>query len=154
MSLIQMSISATILVVVIIILRALLIHKLPKRTFMILWMLVLFRLIVPLSIPSIFSIYSWIPSNTLWEERTSEILTENPNPNFVMNNHLPYQEDGEQKVENQTQNVLSVENLQLILKLVWLIGFSVCGAFFTIVYRKGKCKFQSSNLVESEHWRK
>jgi len=45
-----MSITAAILILVIIVVRQLTIHKLPKRTFMILWGVVLLRLFIPISI--------------------------------------------------------------------------------------------------------
>ena len=62
MNLLQMSLSGAVLIVAIIIIRALFLHKLPKKTFTILWTLVLIRLLLPFSIPSSFSIYSWFPS--------------------------------------------------------------------------------------------
>ena len=63
MTLLQMSMSAAILIVVITVLRAVSIHKLPKKTFLFLWGVALFRLLLPISVPSIFSIYSWIPQS-------------------------------------------------------------------------------------------
>lgn len=62
MNLLQMSLSGAVLIVAIIVIRALFLHKLPKKTFTILWTLVLIRLLLPFSIPSSFSIYSWFPS--------------------------------------------------------------------------------------------
>ena len=52
MSLLQMSFSGTIIILVIILVRALAIHKLPKRIFVLLWE-------VAFSIPSIISVYSF-----------------------------------------------------------------------------------------------
>jgi len=49
MSVLQMSIVAAILILVIIVVRRLAIHKLPKKTFMILWGVVLLRLLIPFS---------------------------------------------------------------------------------------------------------
>ena len=62
MNLLRMSLSGAVLITVIIVIRALFLHKLPKKTFTILWTLVLIRLLLPFSIPSSFSIYSWFPS--------------------------------------------------------------------------------------------
>ena len=62
MNLLRMSLSGAVLIVAIIVIRALFLHKLPKKTFTILWTLVLIRLLLPFSIPSSFSIYSWLPS--------------------------------------------------------------------------------------------
>lgn len=63
MSLIRMSFSASIMIIVIIILRTFLINKLPKKTFLILWTIVLLRLLIPFSFPSTFSIYFLISQN-------------------------------------------------------------------------------------------
>ncbi|MCL2404826.1 MAG: M56 family metallopeptidase [Defluviitaleaceae bacterium] len=49
MNVLQMSIAAAILILVIIVVRQLAIHKLPKKTFMILWGVVLLRLLIPFS---------------------------------------------------------------------------------------------------------
>ena len=47
MDLLTMSISAAVMIAAIVILRALLIDRLPKTTFLILWAVVLLRLLVP-----------------------------------------------------------------------------------------------------------
>ena len=56
MSLLQMSFSGAILIVAVIVVRAVSINKLPKRTFLALWGIVLFRLLIPFSIPSMLSV--------------------------------------------------------------------------------------------------
>ncbi len=63
MSLLQMSYSGAVMIGVVIVIRALTINRLPKRTFLILWGIVLLRLMVPFSIPSAFSVYSLIERN-------------------------------------------------------------------------------------------
>lgn len=64
MSLIRMSFSASIMIIVIIILRTVLMNKLPKKTFLMLWTIVLLRLLIPFSFPSTFSIYFLISQNS------------------------------------------------------------------------------------------
>lgn len=64
MNLMQMSLSAAAMILAIIVLRALTIEKLPKKTFVVLWWVVLLRLVVPFSIPSALSIYSLLPMPT------------------------------------------------------------------------------------------
>jgi len=61
-SLIQMSIAGAVMIVVIILIRALAINRLPKITFTILWVVVTARLLVPVSVPSVFSVYSLFDS--------------------------------------------------------------------------------------------
>lgn len=61
MSLWAMSLSGAVMIIAIVILRALLINQLPKKTFLILWGIVMVRLVIPFTAPSAFSIYSLIP---------------------------------------------------------------------------------------------
>lgn len=56
-SLMEMSIIGAILIIVIIILRALLINRMPKKVFLVLWATALARLILPFSLSSPVSIY-------------------------------------------------------------------------------------------------
>lgn len=57
MSLLEMSLSGGVLAAVIVIIRAVTINRLPKRTFMVLWGVALARLLVPFSLASPFSLY-------------------------------------------------------------------------------------------------
>lgn len=58
MGILQMSGAGAILILVTILLRAICINRLPKKTFLILWGIALCRLLLPVSIPSRFSIYT------------------------------------------------------------------------------------------------
>ena len=58
MRLLQMSLAGGVMIVVITVLRALAINKVPKKTFLLLWTAALLRLLVPFSLPSRLSIYS------------------------------------------------------------------------------------------------
>lgn len=64
MSLLQMSFFGAVFIIAVVIIRAFTINKLPKKTFLVLWDIVLLRLLIPFSIPSILSIYSFIGENT------------------------------------------------------------------------------------------
>lgn len=66
MGLLQMSLSGSVMIMAIIIIRALAINHLPKKTFLILWGIVLLRLMVPFSIPSVLSVYSLAERNEAW----------------------------------------------------------------------------------------
>ena len=60
LSLMQMSFSGAVFILVIIVVRAMAINRLPKKMFLILWSIALLRLLIPLSVPSVVSIYSVI----------------------------------------------------------------------------------------------
>lgn len=59
MSLMEMSFSGAVLILVILAVRAALKGRLPKRTFVALWMVALIRLLIPFSIPSAWSAYTF-----------------------------------------------------------------------------------------------
>lgn len=59
MSLLQMSFCGAVIILAVTLIRAVTIDRLPKRTFLVLWGIVLFRLLVPFEIPSAFSVYSF-----------------------------------------------------------------------------------------------
>src|SRR5699024_12704371 len=58
-----------ILILFIVVIRALAIHRLPKTTFLALWMIAALRLLLPFSIPLTFNIHIGLRS----EEHTSEL---------------------------------------------------------------------------------
>lgn len=139
MTLLQMSMSAAILIIIITVLRAVCIHKLPKKTFMCLWGLVLFRLLIPISIPSIFSIYSWIPQS---KPAVSESA-----------NHLPRLSlTSDMARDNITKN-LSTQNLFnfsfSLWTVVWMTGFLLCAIYFVMAYHRGIKKFKNSLPLET-----
>lgn len=57
-SLLEMSISGAVFIFAVVAIRAVAIYKLPKKTFLVLWELVLLRLLIPFSIPSELSVYA------------------------------------------------------------------------------------------------
>ena len=74
MSFLEMSFSAAILILVISLLRRFFLNKLPKRLFLVLWGIALFRLLVPVSVPSSLSIYTLIRR---WDNGQEDIASGN-----------------------------------------------------------------------------
>ena len=62
MTLLQMSFAGAVIILLITLIRALAINKVPKNTFIVLWGIVILRLLVPITVPSPFSIYSFFGS--------------------------------------------------------------------------------------------
>lgn len=60
MDIFQRSLSASVLIAAVVMIRALALHKLPKKTFLVLWGVVICRLLIPFSIPSRLSFYTGI----------------------------------------------------------------------------------------------
>jgi len=68
--LLEISLAGALLVALITIIRALAMHKLPKRTFLMLWGIVLVRLLVPVSVPAQTSVFNLRDVFEMW--RVSE----------------------------------------------------------------------------------
>ncbi len=68
MNLLKMSFSGGILILVIMVIRAVAKNRLPKRAFLILWAITFLRLLIPFSVPAVFSAYSLIGQNKLAAE--------------------------------------------------------------------------------------
>lgn len=64
MSVIEMTLEGAVIIAVIILVRSLTIHRLPKKAFLLLWAVALIRLLVPVRITSPASIYSVTPGIT------------------------------------------------------------------------------------------
>ena len=140
MSLLQMSISAAILIIVITVLRVLFIHKLPKKTFLVFWGIAVFRLLVPISIPSILSIYSWVPKTKLDIVDNFATLTLSE----TLSN-----ESGAGNIKTNIVNILPTSKQPFAFSLpaaVWLMGFTVFFLYGRFVIRL-KENFPYSNLT-------
>ena len=72
MSLLQMSFAGAVMILAITIIRALAINSLPKKTFLALWGIAVARLLLPFSLPSMFSVYSLI-GNLMWYKKSRHL---------------------------------------------------------------------------------
>ena len=79
-----MSLQASVLILVIMLLRRLFIHKLPKKTFLVLWAVVLCCLLLPVSIPSRFSVWN-IADNFISLQQITASNTIDPQPKITDN---------------------------------------------------------------------
>jgi len=144
MDIIQMSLSASVLIVAVVVIRAITLHKLPKKTFLALWGATVFRLLVPFSIPSRFSIYTGIHMvKQIFAEKAAESL---PGGIFVIPDraNLP----GTVKpvgISGIRATALSMSPFELI----WLAGLCVCALFFTAAYIKCCREFKMSLPVSN-----
>ena len=141
MSLLQMSFLGTVIILLIVVLRAVLISRLPKKTFLILWWIALIRLLVPFSIKSVTSIYSLLQSiySDINPVRTAQTTTFLP-----IHGNMP-----------ETANELSEVMLQRtetisILSVIWLAGLLLCFGFFAVSYIKCYREFRFSLPVEND----
>ena len=159
MSLVQMSLSAALMIVAIIILRALTIERFPKKTFLVLWWIALLRLLIPFSIPSVMSFYSWFDPNLPAVVEQSSAME---------STFEPVLDDSSETMENSTQFEMTpipdtdIEYVEVkpsksfseiffdMLPVIWGVGIGVIAAFFGINYWKGIREFRMSLPVENE----
>lgn len=114
MNLLEWSLSVSLLIAVIWVIRALTVKRLPKTTFLLLWGVAIFRLLIPFSLPSRFSIYNaflHFSAKTDAGTFSTEIAATGGIPFFTG---------------------------------IWLAGGLLCLLFFLVSYRRCRRKFQCS----------
>ena len=134
MRLLQMSLAGGVMIVVITVLRALAINKVPKKTFLLLWAAALLRLLVPFSLPSRLSIYSLLRQSVPVSAVHTPVTAAFPAAPMA------------QEAAGQTAVRTSVP----VWTLVWAAGLMLCAAFFAVAYWRCGREFRMSLPVERE----
>ncbi len=164
MSLIRMSVSGAVMILVIVVIRALLLHKLPKRAFLFLWGVVLVRLLIPYTLPCSFSAYSLLPEIGVTEisENAPAPPTGNPallpvtditpgdpaapsKPDLSPGSAINGGSEFTPAPEIPPESGLPFD----IGTAVWIAGMAACAVFFTVSYIKCRIRFRESLPVES-----
>ncbi len=135
MSLLQMSFAGGILILAIIVIRALAINMLSKKTFNALWGISVVRLMIPFSIPSVFSVYSLIGSHA-------------PGNGLQAIRVLPIGASGQEA--SMPGSITNAANAVSTWTIVWAAGVLVCAVFFSLAYWKCWKEFQTSLPVGNE----
>ena len=133
MSLFQMSVAGGVLILFIVVIRALAIHRLPKTTFLALWMIAALRLLLPLSIPMPFKIHIDL-------DVFSDVVQELPSGNIAST--LP----GDSPPAYDTGAVVSsraAERISIFV-ILWLVGVLLLALYFSISYLRSMRKFRMS----------
>lgn len=114
MHLLKWSLSASLLIAVIAVIRALTVKRLPKTTFLLLWGVALCRLLLPFSLPSRFSIYN------AFQHFSMKTDTGGISAKIPANDESP------------------------VFAGIWLAGALACALFFLVSCRRYRRKFQCS----------
>lgn len=141
MSLLRMSFAGAVMILVVVVIRALTIYKVPKKTFMVLWGIILARLLIPFSIPSAFSIYSIFG-------RKAPVI-DNIGGSTATNLLPIIQSEPMISPSNHTVNSPSVSSWVII----WIMGALICALLFSIAYWKCYREFQTSLPVDNDFTR-
>jgi len=139
-----MSFSASILILVIIVIRALAINKLPKKTFLAFWAIALLRLLIPFSFQSPFSVYSFLSNNTT----VTEAMTGAPAAN-ILPITAPIQTPSAGIATTPATTIPVTPSLSL-WAILWIAGVTLCALYFVIAYVKCYMGFQKSAIVQND----
>ena len=133
MSLFQMSVAGGVLILFIVVIRALAIHRLPKTTFLALWMIAALRLLLPFSIPLTFNIHIGL-------DVFSDVVQKLPSGN------IGFPIPGESRHAYDTGAVVSspaAERISIFV-ILWLVGVLLLALYFSISYLRSMRKFRMS----------
>ena len=135
MSFLQMSIAGAVMILVVTVIRALAMNRVPKKTFLALWGAVLARLLVPFSLPSSLSIYSLLKRNA---------VPVSANAPAAILPAVSSQQTAPAQPAAAPGTTLS------LWSLVWIAGMVFCAAVFAVTYWKCYREFQASLPVEND----
>lgn len=144
MSLFQMSVAGGVLILFIVVIRALAIHRLPKTTFLALWMIAALRLLLPLSIPMPFKIHIDL-------DVFSDVVQKLPSGNIAST--LPG--DSPPSYDIGTAVPSPVTERISIFVMLWLVGALLLVLYFSISYLRSMRKFRMSipdNTPYIQNW--
>lgn len=130
MNILHMSVSAGLLILAIITLRAFVLNKLPKTMFLILWGVTLCRLLIPVSIPLRYSIYSAIGE-------IAKIVLPDTTAGSVIENVLSMgvTDAGASGITDQIPQAAQGQYFSITLAtFIWLAGMLVALTVFAIIY--------------------
>ena len=139
-----MSVAGGVLILFIVVIRALAIHRLPKTTFLALWMIAALRLLLPFSIPLPFNIHIGL-------DVFSDVVQELPSGNIgspLPGESLPSYDTGAAVPSPATEHIS-------IFVILWLVGVLLLAIYFSISYFRSMRKFRMSipdNTPYIQNW--
>ncbi|MEK4427166.1 M56 family metallopeptidase [Solibacillus sp. FSL K6-1523] len=134
MNIIQMSMSAGVLILITVTIRALGLNKLPKITFLALWGVVTFRLLIPFSIPSNLSIYN-----------ITDGVGTFINPKAQMPSGTNPFADG--SISTVDTRILPIQEgifLASSIQIIWMIGAVSLALFFLVTFHKNNKELKTA----------
>ncbi|MEO3945419.1 M56 family metallopeptidase [Gorillibacterium sp. CAU 1737] len=145
MGIVEMSLTASLLIVVIVIVRALALYKLPKKTFLILWGVVVCRLLIPFKAPASISLYTGV-------EKLKDRLSLSSPASLPAEGIQPIKAGFRAGFQPPSASDLvgspAPDSSQSPMVLIWLVGVCACAIFFLVAYIKCRREYQTSLPVE------
>lgn len=141
MNLLDMSLSGAALILAVTVLRAVAIHRLPKRAFLVLWAVALGRLLIPYTLPSALSVYTLLERLTTAQEVAVGMAINPALPVVPVANHV---------TAGVTPAVLAATSQSVDWpRILWLVGALVCGGYFAASYLR--CRREFRQALPAEH---
>ena len=151
MSLIQMSTSGAVMILAVLLIRFAAVNRLPKKLFILLWEAALLRLLLPFSIPSVFSIYTAVRRVMI-----RSVIGWNGAVQSAQGTGIPQGAGTALPVpENMASTLLEIELTESagtlsIWTILWLTGVCICAVFFVTAYLRCRREFEMSLPVHHD----
>lgn len=167
-----MTVSGAVLILFVVLLRMIAVKRLPKDTFLILWGIVLIRLLVPVSVPSAYSVYGLADWSAVWEadaEKGNDAFgcgmladmsgREALLPWRALDSGLPLSEEADvttwEQIDGGARKETDAEaqryaggtkygKIALVLFIGWIAGAFTLLVFFIMAYLCGLLRFRTS----------
>ena len=146
MTILKMNFLASILILVIMIIRMSMLQYLPKKVFPILWGIAQYRLLVPFFVSSKFSVCTLI----------SRMI----NTNTFLKSEIPINRNIAGSIASDITSTTAITNTSgidiLVIKLLWFTGICVCVLFFLISHFRCLMEYRMSLPIENafiENWK-
>ena len=159
MSLLDMSLAGGAMIAVIAAVRALTATRLPKATFTALWAVAVLRLLVPVSVPSAVSVYTWLaPAETAVAEAVETAWTETAPAEQVLSRtetvlrEMALDQPANGPAADRDATAPAAEFPWG--KVLWAGGTALFGAYFAACWLAGRRRFREAVTVEDEFVRR
>ncbi|MCD7770585.1 MAG: M56 family metallopeptidase [Oscillospiraceae bacterium] len=139
MTLIEMTLSGGILIILVLLIRAIFLNRLPKTAFIVMWAVVLLRLLVPVSFVELLSpteAEAIVYDNIILAEETES----SPNITAVKETYTFEDVVATAEASNQAD----------VLRIIWLTGAILCAIILTTLYILNIRRFKRSENLESD----
>ena len=141
MNLLQMSFSGAAFITAVVIIRAVAINKLPKKTFLVLWELVILRLLIPFSIPSMFSVYTLVTHS----------ISSTTLPEVGTDYNIPTMQGLFVTTQGAEQPPADISSSVSMWFIVWCAGIIFIALFFVISYLRCLIEFRTALPVHNHY---
>ena len=144
MILLKMSFLSGVFIVAIAIIRLIMLYRLPRKTFLVLWNVVLCRLLIPLFIPSRFSVYTMVDTIRRKLFQADNLFASD----IVLGINT-----AANTVTDITSNTVLADMASFSIRpvaAIWLVGFIVCTLFFLTTHFRYVREYKTALPIVNE----